>query len=142
MQGRNETTRINKFLSTVSPIVIGQVKMILQSAGLHVEEKGHGSDLVFIIKSGEKEVSFSPYNLLLEIATIDRDEVSLRFDENLRDFSFFLDKTARIAQGKLKVLFHLLREEDVEKAIDNISQDATQYERIRIYRFNKKKTNN
>ncbi|MHC4104106.1 MAG: hypothetical protein ACYSR9_04140, partial [Planctomycetota bacterium] len=124
MQDRNETTRINKFLSIVSPIVIGQVKMILQSAGLNVEEKGHGSDLVFIIKSGEKEINFSPYNLLLEIATIDRDEVSLRFDENLRDFSFFLDKTARIAQGKLKVLFHLLREEDVEKAIDNISQDA------------------
>ena len=116
MQDRNEITRINEFLSMVSPIVIGQAKMILQSAGLHVEEKGHGSDLVFIIKSGEKEINFSPYNLLLEIATIDRDEVPLRFDEKLRDFGFFLDKMARLTQSKLQILFKLLAEDDVEKA--------------------------
>ena len=54
MQDQNEISRINRFLCMVSPIVIGQVKMILQSAGLQVEEKGSGSELIFIIKSGEK----------------------------------------------------------------------------------------
>ena len=91
MQNQNEISRINRFLCMVSPIVIGQVKMILQSAGLQVEEKGSGSDLVFIIKSGEKEIHFSPYNLLLEIVSVDRDQLPLRFDENLQDFGFFLD---------------------------------------------------
>ena len=138
MQDHNELTRINRFLCMVSPIVIGQVKMILQSAGLQVEEKGSGSELVFIIKSGEKEVHFSLYNLLLEIASIDRDEVPLRFDENLQDFGFFLDKMARLTQSKLQILFKLLAEDDVEKAIDKISLDAEQYQRIRIWRFDQK----
>lgn len=140
MQDRNEITRINKFLSKVSPIVLGQVKMILQSAGLNVEEKGRGSELVFIIKSGEKEIVFSPYNLLLEIVSIDRDEMPLRFDENLQDFGFFLDKMARLTQSKLQILFKLHAEDDVEKAIDNISRDAEQYQRIRIWRFDQEKS--
>ena len=135
MQDQNEISRINRFLRMVSPIVIGQVKMILQSAGLKVEEKGSGSELIFIIKSGEKEIHFSPYNLLLEIVSIDRDEVPLRFDENLQDFGFFLDKMARLTQSKLQILFKLLAEDDVEKAIDKISLDAEQYQRIRIWRF-------
>ena len=138
MQNQNEFSRINIFLRMVSPIVIGQVKMILQTAGLEVEEKGSGSDLVFIIKSGEKEIHFSPYNLLLEIVSVDRDEVPLRFDENLQDFGFFLDKMARLTQSKLQILFKLLAEDDVEKAIDNISMDAEQYQRIRIWRFDQK----
>ena len=135
MQDRNEISRINRFLCMVSPIVIGQVKMILQSAGLKVEEKGSGLELIFIIKSGEKEIQFSPYNLLLEIASIDRDEVPLRFDENLEDFGFFLDKMSCLTQSKLQILFKLLEEDDVEKAIDKISMDAEQYQRIRIWRF-------
>ncbi|MHC4536924.1 MAG: hypothetical protein ACYS6K_23500 [Planctomycetota bacterium] len=135
MQDRNEISRINRFLHMASPIVIGQVKMILQSTGLQVEEKGSGSELVFIIKSGEKEIHFSPYNLLLEIASLDRDHVPLRFDENLQDFGFFLDKMARLTQSKLQILFKLLAEKDVEKAIDKISMDAEQYQRIRIWRF-------
>ncbi len=138
MQNQNEISRINRFLHMVSPIVIGQVKMILQSTGLQVEEKGSGSELIFIIKSGEKEIHFSPYNLLLEIASVDRDQLPLRFDENLQDFGFFLDKMARLTQSKLQILFKLLAEDDVEKAIDKISMDAEQYQRIRIWRFDQK----
>mgnify|MGYP000492180824 CR=1 FL=1 len=102
-------------------VVIGQIKMILQSTGLEVKEEGCGADLTFSIKSGEKEVKFFLQNLLLEIATIDRDEKPLRFDENLRDFDFFLAKTARLAQSKLRVLFHIFGEEDVDVAIEKIS---------------------
>jgi len=135
MHGRDEITKINKFLSMVSPIVFGQIKMIFQSVGLQVDEKGLGADFLFIIKSGEKEIQFSPYNLLLEIATINRDKTPLEFDENLRDFEFFLAKTARLTQSKLNILFKLLAEDGVEKAVNNICQDAKQYERIRIWRF-------
>ncbi len=35
----------------------------------------------------------------------------------------------------VSVLFHLFAEEDVEAAIENISFDSKQYERIRIWRF-------
>jgi len=77
-------------------------------------------------------------SLLLEIATTDRDDVPLRFDERLRDFDYFLSKMTRLTQSKLKVLFRLLMEKDVDAAIENITKDAKNYERIRIWRFDKK----
>jgi len=140
MQNQNEITKINHFLRLVSPIVVGQVKMILQSTGLEVKEEGCSADLAFSIKTGEKEVKFYLQNLLLEIATIDRDGQPLRFDENLRDFEFFLTKTTRLTESKLNVLFRLLGEENIDTAIERISQDAKQYERIRIWRFDQKPT--
>lgn len=138
MQNQNEIAKINKFFGFVSPIVIAQLKMLLQAAGVHVGQEGHGLDTAFCIKSGGKEAKFYLHNLLLEIATIDRDEEPLRFDERLQDFDFFIAKTAHVVQSKLAVLFHLLGQEDVDAAIENISQNAKQYERIRIWRLDQK----
>ena len=138
MRNQNEITKINHFLCSVSPVIIRQVKMLLQSTGLEVKEEGGGSDLAFSIKSGEKEIKFYLHNLLLEIATVDRDEAQLRFDENLRDFDYFLAKMVRTVESKLRVLFHLFGEEDVDTAIENIARDAKQYERIRIWKFDQK----
>jgi len=140
MQNQNEIEKINRFLSMVSPVIVGHVKMLLQSTGAKVRERGRGPDLAFSIKSGEKEIKFFLRNLLLEIATADRDDVPLRFDERLRDFDYFLSKMTRLTQSKLKVLFRLLMEKDVDAAIERISQDAKQYERVRIWRFDKKWT--
>jgi hypothetical protein len=139
MQNQKEIAKINHFLSLVLPIVVDVARTILQSFDWQVKEEGHGLDLAFSIKSGEKEIKFFMYNLLMEIATIDRDEDPPRFDENLRDFDFFLAKTVRLTQSKLQVLFQLLKEENVDVAIENITQDAKQYERIRIWRFDQKK---
>ena len=138
MQNQKEIAKINHFIYVMLPIVVAYVKMLLQSAGLDLKEEGQGFDLVFSIKSGEKEAKFYLHNLLLEIATIDRDEEPLRFDEKLRDFDLFLAKTAHIVQSKLAVLSHLLGQEDVDAAIENISQNAEQYERIRIWRLDRK----
>jgi len=140
MQDQKEIAKINHFLSLLLPIVVDVIRTIFQSFGWQVEEEGCGLDLAFSIKSGEKELKFFMRNLLLEIATIDRDENTLRFDEELHDFDYFLAKTARLTQSKLQVLFHLLGEEDVDAAIENIIQIAKQYERIRIWRFDQKPT--
>ena len=138
MQKDKEIDRINHFLCLVSPIVARFVKMLLESSGLQVQQEGKGLDLAFSVKKDGKETKMYLQNLLLEIVTIDRDEQPLRFDENLRDFDFFLAKTARLVQSKLKILFHILGEEDVEAAIEKISQDARQYERVRIWQFDQK----
>jgi len=140
MQDQKEMTQINQFLCMITPIVTSQVKMLLESAGLQVEEEGFGLDAGFSIKCGQRQLKFYLQNLLLEIATIDRDEEPLRFDENLRDFDYFLAKTARITESKLNVLFHLFGEEDMDAAIENIAQDAKQYERVRIWRFDQTDT--
>lgn len=140
MQNQNEIAKINHFLRLTSPIVVGQVKILLQSAGLKLKEENHGLNLAFSIKSDEKEVKFFLYNLLLEIATVDRDEEPLRFDGNLRDFDFFLAKTARIIESRLEILFKLLVEDNADTALENICKDAKQYERIRIWKVDQKES--
>lgn len=140
MQDQEEAEKINRFLCMVLPIVTDIVKTILQSLDYQIIQKGHGLDLVISIKAGKKEAEFYLHNLFLEIVTVDRDEVPLRFDENLQDFDYFLAKTARIIASKLNVLFSLFGAEDVEAAIGNITKDAKQYERIRIWRFDQKPT--
>ena len=138
MQNQKEIQKINRFLCMVSAVVTEIVKTILQSLDYEVNQKGHGLDLVFTIKKGEKQAEFYLQNLLLEIATIDRDENPMRFDEKLRDFDYFLTKTCHLVESKLNVLFHLFGEEDVDAAIENIAKDAKQYERIRIWRFDQR----
>jgi len=139
MQNQNETAKINHFLCVVSPIIVGHMKMLCQSTGAKVREQGRGLDLSLLIKSGKKKIKFFLHNLFMEIATIDRDDDPLRFDERLRDFNFFLAKMTRLAQNKLKILFHLLLEEDVDAAIEDIGRDAKQFERVRIWRFDQQK---
>lgn len=138
MQSQEEVEKINRFLCMSLPIVTEIVKTILQSLNYQVIQKGHGLDLVLSIKAGKKEAEFYLHNLFLEIVTVDRDEEPLRFDENLRDFDYFLAKTARLVASKLNVIFHLFGEEDVDAAIANITKDAKQYERIRIWKVDQK----
>lgn len=138
MQNEKEIERINHFLYLVSPIVAEVVRTFLQSCGYEVQKDGQGLSTAFSIKKDKEKVKFYLQNLLLEIATIDRDENPLRFDENLKDFDFFLAKTARLVVSKLNILFHFLGEEDVDAAIEKISLDAKQYERIRIWQFDQK----
>jgi len=138
MQNQNEIAKINYFLCVVSPIIVGHMKMLCQSTGAKVREQGRGLELSLLIKSGKKKIKFFLHNLFLEIATVDRDDDPLRFDERLREFDFFLAKMTRIARNKLKILFHLLLEEDVDAAIENIGRDEKQFERVRIWRFDRK----
>jgi hypothetical protein len=135
MQEQIEITKINRFLANVGPIVVEVTRAVLQARGCEVEDEGSGLDLAFSIKFSRKELKFYVQNLLLEIVTVDRDEEPLRFDEGLRDFDYFMTKMARAINSKLCVLFHLLKEDDFEAAIENICKDAKDYERIRIWRF-------
>jgi len=140
MQDKNEIAKINHFLSVVSPMVVEVIKTILQSLDWQVEQKGDGLDMVFAIKQDEKTAQFYLHNLFLEIATIDRDSQPLMFDENLRDFDYFLAKTARIVASRINILLRLIKAENVDAAIENIVQDAKQYERVRIWRFDQTDT--
>jgi len=135
MQNQNEIAKINYFLNVMSPLIVSLVKMLLQAAGMNVEQKGSGAGLVFSIRSSEQEAEFHLHNLFLEIATMDRDAEPLRFDERLADFDFLVDKIVRCIQSKLKVFFLFFGEDDMDAAIDKISQDVKNYERIRIWRF-------
>jgi hypothetical protein len=87
------------------------------------------------VKAVDKEIELYLRNLLFEIVTVDRDAEPLVFDETILDFGIFMNKTVHLVASKLKILFHLLSEEDVEAAFDKITQEAKNYQRIRILRF-------
>ena len=140
MQNNEQQIKITGFLHMALPVVTDIIRTFLKTFGWEFKEEGSWLDLAFCIKSGPKEVKFFMHNLMLEIATIDRDENLLRFDEGLRDFDYFLAKTARLVQSKLGILLQLFGQDDVDAAIENICQDTQQYERIRIWRFDQNKT--
>ena len=139
MQEQIETAKINRFLAEVGPIVVGITRAILQALGCEVKEQGSGLELVFSVKSGGKTLKFYVQNLLLEIVTVDRDQEPLRFDEGLTDFDYFLAKMAHAISSKLRVVFEVLKQDDLEAAVENICKDAKNYERIRIWRFDQNK---
>jgi len=139
IEGWKEDKRIAYFLSQVSPIIVNYVARLLQLAGLQVTQENSGLNTAFSIKKKDKEAKMYLENLLLEIATVDRDQDPLRFDENLRDFDFFMAKLVNLTESKLKILFHFFTEENIDAAIDKISLDAKQYERIRIWQIDQKK---
>lgn len=132
---QNDTEKISRFINLISPLVCAVAKKFIQSFGWQVSENGSGIDTVFSLKADGKEAEFYLRNLLLEIATIDRDECPLRFDENLQDFDTLLAKTIQLLASKLKILLHLLSEEDAETAINKITEEAKNYQRIRIIRI-------
>jgi len=135
MRNQTEIAKISRFLAVMSPVIAGLPRMLIEAAGMQIEEKGTGMELEYIIKSRDKQVSFYLHNLFLEVATIDRDEKPLRFDERLEDFDYLVDKIIRCTCSKLKVLFLLLGEKDPATAVEKILQQADNYQRIRVWRF-------
>ena len=133
MQNQKENQKINQFLSIVSPTIVGQVRLMFQSTGAKIRQYGHGLEVVFLIESGKKEIRFSLQSLFLEIATINTDENQLRFDEELLDYNFFLDKMLRSARSKTKILFQLLLESNVDITTEGISQNRKLYRGFSVY---------
>ena len=126
MQNQNETERINQFLNIASPTIVGQLRLMFQSIGVKVHQRGRGLEMTLVIKSSDKEIRFLVQNLLLEIATVDSKEKPPRFDEKVQDYNFFLDKTLSSARSKVKILFQLLLE--IEAAAEAIDQDTKLYD--------------
>ena len=133
--GHKNDQRISYFLAAVAPIVVKYVMMLLRAAGFETKKEGSGLDTSLDVSKENRQARMYLQNLFLEIATIDRDEQPLRFDERLKDFDFFLEKTTNLTASKLKVLFHLFAEEDMNTVIENISREAKNYQRIRIWQF-------
>ena len=140
MEDNEQQIKIAGFLRMALPIVADVVRTFLRAFDWRVAEEGEWLDLAFSVKSGPKEAKFFLHNLLLEIATIDRDENPLRFDDRLRDFEYFLAKTTRLLHSKMWILLQLLGQDDVDGAIENICKDANLYERLRIWGFDRKPT--
>jgi len=140
MQDKTDVVKINHFLFMVTPLVSQMTKTSILSFGCKVKQRGSGLGIVFDIESGSKTVEFYLHNLLLEIATIDRDENPPRFDHNLNNVEFFLKKTLRLLESKLKILQPLLSKDNIDTSIERITNQAKHYQRIRILKLDQHKS--
>jgi len=135
MELQDDERKVAAFIAFAWPIVAELARTVFERLGCKVCCRGYGLEAVLDIEAGEKKASFYLHNLLLEIATVDRDEKPLRFDENLAEFEFFLRKTSRLVQGKILILQQFLSADDVEAAIDKLAEMAKDYQRLRILRW-------
>ena len=132
---KQELERIGQFLALVAPSTVRCLIAFLESNSLRVREEGSGLDLALRIETPDGEVQFFLHNLFLEIATVDRDQNPLRFDERLLEPGFFAGKTARVVESKLRLLSCLLRRKSFDEAVQDIEALAKDYERVRIWRI-------
>ena len=132
MQSQIEIDKINRFLTVVTPSIVKSLKASLESAGLQVTEQLLGNDPALSIKKGKLEIKFFLMNLLLEIATVDRDEEPMRFDDRLRDFKYYTNKMLSTVHGKLKILSAVLSQDDLSKIAQDLDKFAHEFERIRV----------
>ena len=135
MNEKQDVEMIGQFLAFVTPFVVRCLTTFLESSGFLVRQEGSGLDLALCIETPGGEVKFLLHNLLLEIATVDRDENPLRFDDRLIERGFFAHKTAHAIDSKLRVLFCLLRKGSLDEAVRDIEALAKDYERVRIWRI-------
>jgi hypothetical protein len=139
MKNTDDRSRIHHFLSVAGPIVIELLTRILRLDGLATKVEGRGLDTILAFRDPmtNNEVKLCLHNLLLEIATVDRDEEPLRFDDRLNDFAFFLSKSIHHINSKLEVLFRLIGRKNIQEAISGVEELAAKYERIRILRLDR-----
>jgi hypothetical protein len=129
----DDEKKINRVLNFCYGFVPRIVKSILVGEGFTVSERGKGLGLVYEVKPAKSSLGaeFYFHNLFLEIATKDRDAELLEFDEKLVDFGYFLSKTLRMVESKLRPLLLVMSEDNIGEGIEKVMKLAPQYERLR-----------
>ena len=124
MQNEIEAMKISQLIDHIYPFIIQFTKKIIESEGFSIKEKGEGLEQVFTITGGKciDKLDFSFYNLLLEIATIDRDDIPLRFDDRLLDNCYLVKKAAKITSIRLRTIFANLEAENLGEIADFLKE--------------------
>jgi hypothetical protein len=132
----SDYSAIDRFIELFSDGIIKTVMTLFEAMEIEAVLEGEGIESCIHVKNGEKSCDFFMGNLLLEIATIDRDDRPLVFDKALIDPDRFYEKSSKAITSKLAVLMPLLMADDHKKAIEDV-KNMKGYERIRIIEVDK-----
>ncbi len=133
-KSEKDREQIEKLSNLRYGFITGIVRRILLEKKFKAKEKGRGLARLFeVYKEGfSVRANFYLHNLFLEIATKDRDAEALEFDERLVDLGYFLSRTLRLVESKIKPLLLAMSEENPKKGIEEIMKLAPKYERLRV----------
>ncbi len=139
--------KIVGFINVIYGSVVAYTKELIESIGVSVEkEEGQGVDLTLFLTSDDNrtKAQLRLENLFLEIVSIDRDESSLRFDNNLCDIEYLSDKVTRVVQSRIEVIECSFNVSDKSKFKKNMQElyDKGGYERISYEVDDTRKSNN
>lgn len=137
--------KIALFLTVEGSMIISGIRMMLEACGFEVIQSGKGLETKFNIKQDKFTATMFLRNAFLEIATIDRDEKSLRFDQRLVNPDYTAWKIAEVVNSKLTALMATLKSpKDGGKALEQLKKMAEQgvYERVRIWEIDRKAAEN
>ena len=125
--------QIGKSLNLTYDLITGIVRKVLLEKRFKAKEKGEGLNLIFEVHKDKSShwAEFYFHNLFLEITTKDRDADLLEFDEGLVDFGYFLSKTLRMVESKLRPLLLIMSEKNIGKGIEKMMELAPEYHRLR-----------
>ena len=122
MKKKMESEKINRFVMAAYRPILMLVDMTFESNGFKIKDQiGHGLGHTFILESPKYKASrieFRIHNLLMDIATKDRDAEYLEFDEGLMDDQYLLDKTIKNLDRRIYGLIATLENASSE-TLDN-----------------------
>lgn len=135
---------IKEFTNENAPKIINAfLQMISDRCNIppeNITEIDDDNILKFSIKFDGGETEWIPRNLLLEIATIDRDDDPLKFDYGLFDDGYKIRKIARMGASKVSSLIFIIRKArengDITKEDVREYYDGSSLERFRMMKFN------
>lgn len=134
--------KIENVLRVAYKFVPSVVKKILEHEGFEAEKQGEGLELSYRVRGRDGlSAVFCLHNLFLEIATKDRDDEPLEFDEELSSFNFFMLKTTKVMETKLKLFVAILKN-GPDMTPEEMKKIVPEGTTIKMIKFDKSKTGN
>jgi len=134
-QIRFEYDKINSCINKSLPLVLTLLESAFSDNNIDYTLTGRGLDMKFELKKNKFGSSMFLRNLLLEIATVDRDNEPLHYDYRLDDMEFLFRRILEIVSSKLRVLLPVMNGKDIKE----IERYAPNYERLKIAKLDGKK---
>ena len=129
--------KIENVLRVAYKFVPSAIKDILENEGFKVEEQGKDLDLSYKVSgTGDFHAVFYFHNLFLEIATKDRDDDPLEFDEGLSSFGCFMLKSVKVIDSKLR-LFTAILKKGPDISGEEIKKIVPEGTRVRVTKLRK-----
>jgi len=127
-QVRFEYDKIDQCLKKAAPLALKLLEAAFTDNNIDFTLTGTGLDMKYELSKGKFGSSMFMRNLLLEIATVDRDTEPLRYDYRLDDMEFLFRRIVETVGSKLAVLLPVMN----GKGIKSVRKLAPNYERLKI----------
>jgi hypothetical protein len=123
---------ISHVTEIAAPKVTAYIREQYRAEGLVSQEEGQGPDTTITVTRNGNTSVYILWNTLIEIASIDIDDVPLRFDEGLWDYYYFVKKMKEVVEIRIRVILGSLNAKNSDDLREHLKKcyETGDYERI------------